>query len=403
VKPTNHDLNRRRFLASASLAALASPALLARPAWAASRNSGHEVFVDDPDGVLGLTQSPVAMRLELTAKLREIARQGRLQLRELQAPSAAPPEPVPVQVVPSVPEPRSSSPLTSSALAEPAPVPAPSHAVSGQDVRAPGQNATSLCWLMPPGPKGRRTFRLEESRNRPPQALAASQESASGQFDLKEAGQKVLRYNYATIEPGELLKSIAPGNLIYARARSDYIHPLFGLNGEALTRDWSKDHPHHRGIYWAWPEVDWRGQRGDLHALQKVFARPTGHCVTTSGAVFAQIAAVNLWKWEDLNPIVRENTTIRAYRATPQGRLIDLEFTFEALGDPVLLARRGTDKYGGLNIRLATVKDQKILTHTDPPEASPRRLGGGVRHLQRRARPGRPGGDPASGQPLLSG
>ena len=68
---------------------------------------------------------------------------------------------------------------------------------------------------------------------------------------------------------------------IYARARSDYIHPLFGLEGETLTKDWSTDHPHHRGIYWAWPEVDWRGQRGDLHALQHVFARPTGKCIIT--------------------------------------------------------------------------------------------------------------------------
>ena len=30
------------------------------------------------------------------------------------------------------------------------------------------------------------------------------------------------------------------------------------------------------------------------------------------------------------------------------------------------LARRGTDKYGGLNIRLAKVLDQEIAFHTDP-------------------------------------
>jgi len=48
------------------------------------------------------------------------------------------------------------------------------------------------------------------------------------------------------------------------------------------------------------------------------------------------------------------------------GRFIDLEFHFTALKDDVALARRGTDKYGGLNIRLAAAQDQEIVFHTDP-------------------------------------
>ncbi len=199
--------------------------------------------------------------------------------------------------------------------------------------------------------------------------MAIRFDSATGQYEIEEAGKPVLRYNYAAIEPGALLQSIAPGNLIYAVARSNYIHPLYGPHGEILTKDWSIDHPHHRGIYWAWPEVDWRGQRGDLHALQVVFARPTGHCSVQSRPKFAKIQAENLWKWKDQEPIVRELATITAWRSTPKGRLIDLEFRFEALQDPVLLARRGTDKYGGLNLRLNAVKDQRIVKHTDPPSA----------------------------------
>ena len=78
------------------------------------------------------------------------------------------------------------------------------------------------------------------------------------------------------------------------------IHPLYGPHGEILTDDWTPDHPHHRGIYWAWPEVDWQGKRGDLHALQHVFARPTGKIETQHGADFAQITAENVWRWEQL-------------------------------------------------------------------------------------------------------
>jgi hypothetical protein len=225
---------------------------------------------------------------------------------------------------------------------------------------------------MSPGLKGKRSFALEQFRPGALPHMAAKKDPASGQFDITDDGRPVLRYNYATIEPGDFITNVPPGARIYARARSDYIHPLFGLDGETLTKDWSTDHPHHRGIYWAWPEVDWRGQRGDLHALQHVFARPTGKCTVTSGPVFAQLEAENIWKWEDTNAVVQERAVIRAYHATGDDRVVDLEFQFTALGDPVLLARRNTDKYGGLNIRLAGVTNQEIVTHTDATNVAPR-------------------------------
>jgi hypothetical protein len=203
--------------------------------------------------------------------------------------------------------------------------------------------------------------------------MQAASDVTSGQMDLTDGGQPVLRYNYQTIEPGAVLDKISADNRIYARARSDYLHPLYGLHGEVLTRDWSVDHPHHRGIYWAWPEVDFGQERGDLHALQKVFARPTGKVKLHSGPVFAQIEAENQWLWDDREPIVRELALIRAYRATPQGRVVDLTFQFTALKDGVTIARRGTDKYGGLNVRLETPKAQAISVFTGPSNAVPRR------------------------------
>jgi hypothetical protein len=203
--------------------------------------------------------------------------------------------------------------------------------------------------------------------------MDARRDPASGQIDIFEGSKPVLRYNYQTVEPGELLNKVTPANRIYARPRNDYIHPLYGLNGEGLTLDWPVDHPHHRGIYWAWPEVDFGTNRGDLHALQKVFARPTGKVRLQSGAAFAEIEAENLWQWEDREPIVREQALIRAYCATAQGRVIDLVFRFVALKDGVTIARRGMEHYGGLNVRMATPASQEITEHTDPSNAVPRR------------------------------
>jgi len=203
--------------------------------------------------------------------------------------------------------------------------------------------------------------------------MQARQDPASGQIDLCENDQPVLRYNYKTIEPGEVQDKVTPANRIYARPRSDYIHPLYGLNGEVLTKDWAPDHPHHRGIYWAWPEVDYGTNRGDLHALQIVFARPTGNISLQSGSEFAQVEAENLWLWEDREPIVREQAIIRARRSTAEGRVIDLAFRFVALKDQVTVARRGTAQYGGLNIRMATPASQDISFRTDVSKAVPRR------------------------------
>jgi len=136
-----------------------------------------------------------------------------------------------------------------------------------------------------------------------------------------------LRWNlhYQNVQPPPgFLARVAADSQKYARARSDYIHPLYGPSGEVLTMDWAADHSHHRGIYWAWPKVMLDGQTGDLHALQRVFARPVGKPATSDGEQAASIEAANDWLWEDRTPIVHEKVQIRAEMAGPHGRRIDL-------------------------------------------------------------------------------
>lgn len=227
---------------------------------------------------------------------------------------------------------------------------------------------------------------IASCESRPDADLKAVMDPASGQVILTENDKPVLRYNYATVFEKDKLDTL-PANKyiahvndtfmanpsIYAVPRSNYIHPVYGLYGEMLTRDWSLDHPHHRGIYWAWPEVDFGKKRGDLHALQIVFARPTGRIEMKSNRDFAQVEAENLWMWEDQDPIVREVALIRAYPATENGRIIDLAFRFIALQDSVTLARRGTNLYGGLNVRMHTPKEQVITAILDSANIEPRR------------------------------
>lgn len=203
--------------------------------------------------------------------------------------------------------------------------------------------------------------------------MQAVEAPSPGRWTLSEAGRPVLVYNHGNVQPPDgLLEKVSPGNLKYARPRGDYIHPLYGLDGQELTHDWAVDHPHHRGIYWAWPEVMLGEEMGDLHALQRVFARPVGTPVTRSGEDFSGVEARSRWMWEDTIPIVEETARIRVWRATASGCRIDLEFRFRALTNGVTVARRQTRLYGGLNIRLVAVKQQEIRFHTAPAEVAPR-------------------------------
>ena len=121
------------------------------------------------------------------------------------------------------------------------------------------------------------------------------------------------------------------------------------------------------------PEVEFGSERGDIYALQRIFARPSGILDYVGGPVYAEIEAENLWMWEDTLPIVREHAVIRAYKATDDARIIDLTIKLEALQDSITIATRNTDSYGGLNLRMMTPALQDISYHTDEAGANPRR------------------------------
>lgn len=238
---------------------------------------------------------------------------------------------------------------------------------TGQRLEAQWQDG--YLWCMAPPRQMTTRLVVQPSPQPAPVRIRARRERATRQILVEEDGQPVLQYNYWTVDRPDRHAQVTPPNRIYSRPRSDYIHPLYGLAGEVMTEDWPVDHPHHRGIYWAWPEVDYRGERGDLHALQRVFAYPTGRYRVTEGAVFAQIEAESVWRWEHGEPIVSEWAVIRAYRRTGQGRCIDLTFYLTALKEPVFLARRGTNLYGGLNMRLSAISSQRFVHHTDGKQA----------------------------------
>jgi hypothetical protein len=146
--------------------------------------------IDDVSGALAQTEAPVASVARLNKSQVAAARSGRLGLAETVGKPTSPAV-VPVQWDP---------------------------AATGSELRG--------VWLTPSGTAGPRQFEWRESKACFPPVMQAARDVASGQIDITDSGKPVLRYNYKTVEPGDMLNKVAPGNLIYTRARSDYIHPL---------------------------------------------------------------------------------------------------------------------------------------------------------------------------------
>ncbi len=309
-------------------------------------SNAQVLLVDDVNGILGETGAPVVVNTELTSELATAAQEGRLGI-------VAPANIIPVQL-------EASGTLTES----------------------------NLVMIMPEGEPGLNEFKLVEKESPFGPVMKARLDPESGQVMIEEGGEKVLQYNYETVYEKDVIYGEEEAlehhlrietdtfvtSSIYAVPRSDYIHPLYGLEGEMLTRDWPEGgHPHHRAIFWAWPEVEYGNERGDIYALQRIFARPTGHMELTNGPVYAEIDAENLWMWDDSIPIVRENAIIKVYRATKTTRIIDLSIQLVALENQVTIATRETNSYGGLNLRMQTPTDQEISYFTDKAGSNPLR------------------------------
>ena len=320
---------------AAVCAALAVAGGLAR---GAEKAEGKLVVTLADAGAEAAAQCPVLVQAALPAELAAAAKEGRLRAVEIAADGKAGPE------------------------------------IAAQFQPASAGSAQGLLGFFPPaGGKGPRQYQIVAGAAAPAKdaagkaiGLSVSHDEKQDRWTLMDGERAILCYNFAAVP-------VPPGvGGQYAVARSDYIHPMFGPGGEVLTFDYSKDHPHHRGLYWAWPETYWKGQVRDLHALQGVFARPVKIASTETGPVWASLTAENRWMWADKEPIVHERATIRAFAEAGGRRCIDMEFTFTAMEDSVILATRGQHAYGGFNLRFSARQGQKIVTVDGKPDASPR-------------------------------
>jgi len=165
---------------------------------------------------------------------------------------------------------------------------------------------------------------------------------------VNENNKPVLVYHYTMVNP--------PEGVAAKFHRSCYVHPLYGLDGEVMTEDFPKDHYHHRGVFWAWPNSTYGDRKMDVWTLddsRQVFGK---WIAKEAGPDQAVLESEDNWVFDDApdKPVVRETVRMVILPATDTARPIDISLRLENVSDKSV-TMRGSDVsnkgYGGMCIR----------------------------------------------------
>lgn len=164
------------------------------------------------------------------------------------------------------------------------------------------------------------------------------------QVTITDDGKPVLVYRTRTPDPAQ------PGRL-------NYIHPLYAPDGTVLTEDAPADHPHQRGVFWAWHQVRLNGQPvadGWFMTGLTYFVRGQKFQGQTDGS---GVLTLDLdWmvsKDGELVYVASETTRVTVHPLAKGGRTLDFDTAITPKVDGLSLGGSDDAKgYGGFSIRL---------------------------------------------------
>ena len=156
-------------------------------------------------------------------------------------------------------------------------------------------------------------------------------------------------------------------------SRCNYIHPLYGPDGTRLTEDFPVDHPHHRGVFWAWHQILIDGKPiSDGWELKNFQQKVTSIEFKRQNELGILNATVNwlspLWK-NGSEAYLQEKTKITMYPQTGNYRRMDFEIQLKALTDRLSIGGSDDEKgYGGFSVRLKLPADVQFSGINGPVE-----------------------------------
>lgn len=138
--------------------------------------------------------------------------------------------------------------------------------------------------------------------------------------------------------------------------RAHYLHPVYSPAGDTLTEDFPADHPHHRGIFWAWHQVRLDGRKvADGWDCDRIAWEVRSARTRERNGRLLLESLVN-WVVTDSSfrgPLVRERTLITAYPQQDGKRRFDFDIRLRALEPGVSIGGSEDVKgYSGFSVRM---------------------------------------------------
>ena len=213
---------------------------------------------------------------------------------------------------------------------------------------AVAKDTAELIAVIPPGDgkSATREFRVlpQPSANTPEKPAFRFQPKNADTLTLLEGRRPVLAYNHGVITGNHVPKNEG------RRRRAAYVHPIWGLDGELLTDDFPRDHYHHHGLFWSWPNVSIGGRDYDIwqgvnirHKFVKWLDRRTGPAAAVLGVE-------NGW-FVGQRKVMIERVWLRVFKAGDDSQAIDIHLIWIPVDRPVSLLGAAGKSYGGLTMR----------------------------------------------------
>ena len=188
--------------------------------------------------------------------------------------------------------------------------------------------------------------------------IVACSDLESEKFSFKKTKEGI---NLSENDKPVLFYQVEPKSFNGEFARNNYIHPLFGLNEEVLTEDFPKDHPHQRGVFWAWHQIYCDSTfLGDSWALEyfETIIKDVSTKVNNNSAIINVDAFWTSPKYENTKPFINEKSEIIVHTIKEEIRVIDFEIKLQALVDKIKIGGSNDAKgYGGFSLRIKMPDD----------------------------------------------
>jgi hypothetical protein len=221
--------------------------------------------------------------------------------------------------------------------------------VVDDDAKVEAQRSTlfpdQLCWMLenPLLANTSREYRVIRSTAAEPSVTCKDQ---SGKIVVAAKGHPILTYHHETAQPPQGIASLYQ--------RSGFIHPLHTPSGRVVTDDFPPDHAHQHGLFRAWVNTKFMGEKVDFwnQAGKTGDVKHSRLDQLSSGPVFAEFT-VHL-EHQQLRPesqprtALHEEWNVRAYQ-NQDVFVVDLHSKQQAASDsPIQILEY---HYGGFAVR----------------------------------------------------